>query len=213
MRDQHKCIFCKEQKYGKPVVISESLPFFVNRTMECPDCGKELEGARHEMKLFGDPVRIAFDPVNSDTSREKEEGFTIQDVWADGVARTLWLGLGSHYLKDQYFRARQMDSAKWFRKDRPLTVDNFRGRLTVGGFGIFNGIDRDIARALYPYVIFELMRENKWPYFVPKGLPRNSLRWIYQPPKQNAYSLERAMASGIPASVRRAPIRTISLED
>lgn len=211
MRDQHRCAFCKEQKYGKPVVISESLPYRVHRTFECPDCGKELDGARNEFQLFGDPVRIAFDPLA--TSKEKEEGFTIQDIWADNIARTLWLGLGSHYLKDQYFRARQMGVAELFRKDRPLTLDNFRGRLNVGGWGIFNGIDHDIARALYPYVVFELMAENRWPYFVPRGLPRQSLRWVYEPPKQNKFSMEHVMASGIPASARKPPIRTISLED
>ncbi len=107
MADEYQCIFCKKRTYGKPIVIEEQLPRWVKRTYECPDCGKELEGARKQVALFGDPVKIAFQPEQ--LANEEEDGVRMADIWKDPLARTLWLALATHYLKDQYFRRRRLD--------------------------------------------------------------------------------------------------------
>lgn len=206
MTSQHKCIFCKKDQYGVPRLIEDFSPWrrVVKRTKECPDCGKELENAREEVKLFGDPVVIGFDPMNC--SNEKEEGVSIQEIFNDSIARTLWLGIGCHYLKDQHFRKYRMAEAQGFRRLPPKTLDNFRSRVNVGGW-IFSSFDHDIARCLYGYVVRALMQEDRWPYFVPGNLPQQILGWRHEKPSPRIY--EGVMSE----SFRKKGSRVILLED
>lgn len=209
MAEYYKCIFCKDSyKRGKPIVIDESLPRWVKRTLECETCGKELELARKEVKLFGDPVKISFKP--EDLSGEEEDGIKMADIWKDPIARTLWLALASHYLKDQYFRSRRLAEADLFRKQPPRTVDEFISNITISDW-MFSRVDNDIARALYPYIIYELNQEGRWKYFITMQLPRQSLQWRYEEPKP--YGWSSTHVNGVPASRRPEGSRVILLED
>lgn len=171
------CRACSGYKYFNSRVLSLEPHRHISRGWFCSQCGTEEELAREKVSLFPNPVVLNFDPEHS--AGDAEEGVTFAEVWADPIARTLWLGIAPCHLKSQYFRKACMDNAAEFRRQPPVTAEDFRRRLRSDVMWVGSGgYDADYCRFLYPFVVRAMFDAGEWPYIVPSSMAKEPLAWV-----------------------------------
>ncbi len=101
--------------------------------------------------MIKETVTLAFNPEKS--SKE------IKEVFANDLARTLWLGIRQGHLKDDLFEKHCLLYAKMIKrakKDRRLTSEVLfiilSGMAGYPGEGIIGSKERDFAAELLPFV-------------------------------------------------------------
>jgi hypothetical protein len=130
------------------------------------------------------PVALAFDPRKSVTVNDSEghEGISFHELWADAIARTLWLGHKPFLITSQYFRLQCIQHANHLRK----YPDTLLGERVTFGFDGFSWSEfhHAIGAQLVPYLIHALDSEGLWPFM---RLPNGSfLQWRYEPVQKAA---------------------------
>lgn len=121
---------------------------------------------KDERPYFQDPQPISFEPTEAFArdKHEEEEGVKISEVWADTLARTIWLAVKARHITSQYFRGACIDQAHWIRTKPPKTPDE----LHIGtGDGFCSSTGIWFNTQLYPYIVRILLDEGKWPYLMP----------------------------------------------
>lgn len=73
-------------------------------------------------------ARLTFDPTKT-----KKPG--LRRVWADPLARTIWIVVKATHLTDQYFEKRCLVAAKEIRRARPTTVEELQKAMRVNMWG------------------------------------------------------------------------------
>lgn len=123
------------------------------------------------------PVPLAFDVLEAIHSNDGKEhnGISFAQLWADEVARILWLGHKPFQITSQYFRGGCIESAHWLRK-RPERLLWERVAFNLEGFHLllFSEHSYRIGAQLTPYLIAALQREGNWPFL---QIPDCVLRW------------------------------------
>lgn len=136
---------------------------------------------KDERPYFKDPQPLSFDPIEvckTDTGKG-EEGVKFRRVWKDPIARTIWLAIKARHITSQYFRGACIEMADDIRKRPPTSADDLR--IYTGDHLLFGSISIWFRAQLWPYIVYELRREKRWPYFMPPPnlQVHNSLGWIY----------------------------------
>ena len=95
-------------------------------------------------------------PIPFDPATESEE---IQEIFANDIARTLWLGIRQSHSVSQHFNASCLRFAKEIEKmkrKRPLTTRELFHIISARGFGdgfqIIGPMEQDFAAELLPFV-------------------------------------------------------------
>lgn len=69
-------------------------------------------------------ARLTFDPTKT-----KEPG--LRKVWADPLARTIWLAVRAGHLIDRHFEKRCLTAAREIRRARPTTIEELQKAMCV----------------------------------------------------------------------------------
>lgn len=73
-------------------------------------------------------ARLTFDPTKT-----KKPG--LRRVWADPLARTIWIVVKATHLTDQYFEKHCLAAAKEIRRVRPTTVEDLQKAMRMNIWG------------------------------------------------------------------------------
>lgn len=169
----------REIKFGvNSVTLSAAVPGSPNtmpvyHSMRIPKEQPPVVAKPHS--YFKDPVELAFDLESA--MDHKENDIPLRVIWNDPVARTFWLACKTCFLSSQYFRRAMIDNAKTARDRPPRTVEDL---IVVLGSGFYEHVSLEFRARLWPYIVYELQCEGRWPYF---GIPPNmqvkrGLGWV-----------------------------------
>lgn len=126
------------------------------------------------------PVPIGFLPWSAtkvDDSKD-HKGVSFAELWADPVARTIWLGYKRFMITDQYFRLRCLQSANYLRSHPDLVL---RDRIAFAVVDLWaEDWAYEIGTQLGPYLVWALQREGCWPFWKMKS---PELTWNYVRPR------------------------------
>lgn len=134
--------------------------------------------------VIKNPIELEFDPFTCDDSDSNDEGVSIQAIFTDPIARTLWLGIRPFFMTDQYFRVNLMDAAKWISKEPPkMATALHRYTCSIVGGWPYGGVSQELSDNLFPHIVAVLMKNDRWDYFVPRGEIKE-LGWVRVPKKR-----------------------------
>ncbi len=158
--------------------------YYYRYTFDPPDVCTGLgriaeESSKDGRPYFSDPAQLSFNPyeVSACDRGDGEEGVPFGAVWADPLARTLWLAIKGRYLTSQYFRNSCLTTAASLRKRPPIAADDMHVPI---GEGWLSNAPLYFRVQLYPYVVRALMDEGHWPYFHPgrENVAEKPLGWV-----------------------------------
>nr|MBI4156136.1 hypothetical protein [Candidatus Woesearchaeota archaeon] len=103
------------------------------------------------------PIVITFNPLDI----QDDENRLVKKVFVDDIARTLWLGIRSRHITDQYFHQKCLNLADKIRKDGVPNSDEDLKSLLHRYIG-YGYASLEFSGKLLPYI----KGENKLEYKV-----------------------------------------------
>lgn len=143
-------------------------------------------GFPEKQPIIKAPVPVAFDPAEiiAKEDGKEHEGVPFHELWADPIARTVWLGYKPFIITSQYFRGYCVGHANDLRKHPERLLGEHVSFHFDGDFGMDGRFMQSIVAQLVPYLLAALDLEGLWPFL---RLPRPSLlNWEYQPQRKVA---------------------------
>jgi hypothetical protein len=128
------------------------------------------------LPIVKNPVPILFWPVDviAKEDGKEHEGVSFAQIWADDVARTIWLGVKPFMLTSQYFRGACLGEADDIRKHPDRLLREFF-YVHISDFTLSGSPSSEFCAQLVPHLIWALERQGRWPYFHLPGA--EELRW------------------------------------
>lgn len=134
---------------------------------------------------FKDPQPLAFD-IDSALKSEStetiagENGVSLAEVWADPLARTLWIAVKARHITSQYFRGNCLRQARGIRQRPPKTANDLHIGTGICDNALGGSLGFGFQAEIHPWIVRVLIDEDNWPFLMPARsyLPDHQLGYL-----------------------------------